>query len=89
VLTLFCTSLTIHQRYLSACPAPVPGMNYGRDVGYSSETFELFGDYRRKMHNEFPITLDFSLNMLVISFIKYFDDSTSDEDEANVYMERE
>jgi hypothetical protein len=51
--------------------------------------FALFEDYRRKMHDTFPITLDFFLNMLVFSFIKYFDDSTSDEDEANVYMERE
>ena len=50
---------------------------------------ELLEDYRRKMHDKFPLTLDFFLNMLVFSFIKYFDDSTSDEDEANVYMERE
>ncbi len=50
---------------------------------------ELFEDYRRKMRGTFPITLDFFLDMLVFSFIKFFDDSTSDEDEANVYMERE
>jgi hypothetical protein len=27
--------------------------------------------------------------LLVFSFIKFFDDSTSDQDAANVYMERE
>lgn len=34
-------------------------------------------------------TLNFFLTTSVFSFIKFFDDSTSDEDEANVYMERE
>ena len=34
-------------------------------------------------------TLNFFLRNLVFSFIKYFDDSTADEDQANVYMERE
>jgi hypothetical protein len=33
--------------------------------------------------------LQFFLDVNVFSFIKYFDDSTSDEDPANVYMERE
>jgi hypothetical protein len=50
---------------------------------------ELLEDYRRKMRGTFPINLEFFLDMLVFGFIKYFDDSTSDEDEANVYMERE
>jgi len=50
---------------------------------------ELLEDYRRRMRGRFPINLEYFLDMLVFSFIKYFDDSTSDEDEANVYMERE
>jgi hypothetical protein len=50
---------------------------------------ELLEEYRRKMRGTFPINLEFFLDILVVSFIKYFDDSTSDEDEANVYMERE
>ena len=50
---------------------------------------ELLEDYRRKMRGTFPFNLEYFLDMLVFSFIKYFDDSTSDEDEANVYMERE
>jgi Putative abortive phage resistance protein AbiGi, antitoxin len=35
------------------------------------------------------LTLNFFFSNLIFSFIKYFDDSTSDQDEANVYMERE
>jgi hypothetical protein len=50
---------------------------------------ELLEEYRRKMHGTFPPNLEFFLDILVFSFIKYFDDSTSDEDEVNVYMERE
>jgi hypothetical protein len=50
---------------------------------------ELLEEYRRRMRGRFPINLEYFLDMLVFSFIKYFDDSTSDEDEANVYMERE
>jgi hypothetical protein len=46
---------------------------------------QLLENYRQNL----PITLRYFLDMLVFSFIKYFDDSTSDEDEANVYMERE
>jgi Putative abortive phage resistance protein AbiGi, antitoxin len=49
---------------------------------------ELLEDYRRKMRGTFPINLEYFLDMLVFPFIKYFDDSTSDEDESNVYMER-
>ena len=49
---------------------------------------QLFEDFHRKS-GEFPVPLYFFLNMTVFSFIKFFDDSTSDEDEANVYMERE
>src|SRR5215211_8558382 len=50
---------------------------------------QLFRDFHRKMLEEFPLPLYFFLNMTVFSFIKFFDDSTSDEVEANVYMERE
>ena len=53
------------------------------------ENYESLEDYRRKMRGTFPLNLEFFLDLLVFGFIKYFDDSTSDEDEANVYMERE
>ena len=53
------------------------------------ENYESFEDYRRNMRGTFPLNLEFFLDILVFSFIKYFDDSTSDEDEVNVYMERE
>jgi hypothetical protein len=43
-----------------------------------------FTEEQRMLH-----TLNFFLRNLVFSFIKYFDDSTADEDQANVYMERE
>ena len=46
-------------------------------------------EYRRETRGTFPINLEYFLDVLVFPFIKYFDDSTSDEDEANVYMERE
>jgi hypothetical protein len=36
-----------------------------------------------------PPTQLYFLDLLVFAFIKYFDDAASDEDEANVYMERE
>jgi hypothetical protein len=71
----------------------LPGSRSGYDLWPRRRVFEgnfeLFEEYRRKMHDEFPLTLKFFLDMLVFAFIKYFDDSTSDEDEANVYMERE
>jgi hypothetical protein len=50
---------------------------------------QLFQDFHRKMFEEFPVPLYFFLSMMVFSFIKFFDDSTFDEAEANVYMERE
>ena len=46
---------------------------------------QLLEDYRQKL----PNTLHYFLDLLVFAFIKYFDDSASDEDESNVYMERE
>ena len=77
--------LRTHKRCLSACLAPTPGAMCGRDIRYSKETSSFF-----------PITISGSFphseilsGPLVFSFIKYFDESTSDEDEANVYMERE
>ena len=50
---------------------------------------ELYTDYCRANPDKFPIYLAYFLDLLVFGFIKYFDDSTSDEDAANVYMERE
>jgi hypothetical protein len=67
----------------------LPGSRSGDEVWLRHKVFrgniQLFEDYRGKL----PLTLRYFLDMLVFSFIKYFDDSTSDEDEANVYMERE
>jgi hypothetical protein len=72
-----------------ALPFGLSGTRSGDEVWPRRRVFkgniELLEDYRDK----FPLTLKFFLDMLVFSFIKYFDDSTSDEDEANVYMERE
>jgi abortive phage resistance protein AbiGi (putative antitoxin) len=72
-----------------ALPFGLPGTQSGNEVWPRSKVFEgnleLFEDYRHKL--DWPPR--FFLDMLVFSFIKYFDDSTSDEDEANVYMERE
>jgi hypothetical protein len=50
---------------------------------------ELFEEYRREKRGKFPIYLEYFLDILVFPFIKYFDDLAADEDEANVYMERE
>jgi hypothetical protein len=50
---------------------------------------ELFEEYRREKRGKFPIYLEYFLDILVFPFIKYFDDSASDEHKANVYMERE
>jgi hypothetical protein len=72
-----------------ALPFGLSGTRSGDEVWPRRRVFkgniELLEDYRDK----FPLTLKFFLDLLVFSFIKYFDDSTSDEDEANVYMERE
>ncbi len=45
--------------------------------------------YRRKYRGKIPWHLEYFQDILVFPFIKYFDDLASDEDEANVYMERE
>jgi hypothetical protein len=50
---------------------------------------ELFEEYRRENRGKFPMNLEYFLDILVLPFIKYFDDSASDEHKANVYMERE
>jgi hypothetical protein len=67
----------------------LPGSHSGDELWPRRDVFkgniQLFEDYRGKL----PNTLRYFLDMLVFAFIKYFDDSTSDEDEANVYMERE
>jgi hypothetical protein len=67
----------------------LPGVRSGYDVWPRDKVFkgniQLYEDYRQKL----PVTLNYFLDLLVFSFIKYFDDSTSDEDESNVYMERE
>jgi hypothetical protein len=67
----------------------LPGTHTGYDVWTRDKVFKgnrrLYEDHRQKL----PLTLNYFLDMLVFAFIKYFDDSASDEDEANVYMERE
>jgi hypothetical protein len=50
---------------------------------------ELLEEYRRENRGKFPMYLEYFLDILVLPFIKYFDDSASDEHKANVYMERE
>jgi hypothetical protein len=50
---------------------------------------ELLEEYHRGNRDEFPIYLEYFLDILVLPFIKYFDASAPDEAEANVYMERE
>jgi abortive phage resistance protein AbiGi (putative antitoxin) len=53
------------------------------------KNIELLEEYRRQYRGKIPMHLEYFQDILVFPFIKYFDDSTSDEDEANVYMERE
>jgi hypothetical protein len=50
---------------------------------------ELLAHYHRENPGKIPQYLAYFQDILVLPFIKYFDDSASDEDEANVYMERE
>jgi Putative abortive phage resistance protein AbiGi, antitoxin len=50
---------------------------------------ELLEEYRRENRDDIPIYLEYFQDILVLPFIKYFDDLAPDEDEANVYMERE
>jgi hypothetical protein len=50
---------------------------------------ELLEKYRRENRDDIPIYLEYFLDILVLPFIKYFDDLAPDEEEANVYMERE
>jgi hypothetical protein len=49
----------------------------------------LLEEYRRENRGKFPMNLEYFLDILVLPFVKYFDDSASDEHKANVYMERE
>jgi hypothetical protein len=68
----------------------LPGVRSGYDVWPRHKVFkeniQLFSDnYLGKL----PQPQKYFLDLLVFAFIKYFDDSASDEDEANVYMERE
>jgi hypothetical protein len=67
----------------------LPGSQSGYDVWPRDKVFkgniQQFEDYRGML----PDTQRYFLDSLVFAFIKYFDDSTSDEVEANVYMERE
>jgi Putative abortive phage resistance protein AbiGi, antitoxin len=50
---------------------------------------KLLEKYRREYRGKIPMHLEYFQDILVFPFIKYFDDLASDEDEANVYMERE
>jgi hypothetical protein len=67
----------------------LPGTHSGYDVWTRDKVFkgniQQFEVYRQKL----PDTQRYFLDMLVFAFIKYVDDSAADEDEANVYMERE
>jgi hypothetical protein len=51
--------------------------------------YELLEECRRENSDTFPMNLEYFLDILVLPFIKHFDDSASDEHKANVYMERE
>jgi hypothetical protein len=67
----------------------LPGTQSGYDVWPRDKVFkgniQQFEDYRGMLSD----TQRYFLDMLVFAFIKYVDDSAADEDEANVYMERE
>jgi abortive phage resistance protein AbiGi (putative antitoxin) len=53
----------------------LPGSRSGYDLWPRHRVFEgnieLFEDYRQKMHDNFPLTLDFFLNMLVFDTSEY------------------
>jgi hypothetical protein len=76
-----------------ALPFGLPGAESQKGPWPRREVFEgnvqLYRDFHYEKFGEFPATLDFFLTNLVFSFIKYFDHSTSDDEAANVYMERE
>jgi hypothetical protein len=68
----------------------LPDVRSGYDVWPRDKVFkeniQIFSD---KYLGKLPQPQKYFLDLLVFSFIKYFDDSAPDEDEANVYMERE
>src|SRR5215212_8657471 len=68
----------------------LPDVRSGYDVWPRDKVFkeniQIFSD---KYLGTLPQPQKYFLDMLVFAFIKYFDDSASDEDKANVYMERE
>jgi hypothetical protein len=68
----------------------LPDVRSGYDVWPRDKVFkeniQIFSD---KYLGKLPQPQKYFLDMLVFAFIKYFDDSASDEDKANVYMERE
>jgi hypothetical protein len=74
-------------------PFGLPGSGSGDEPWPRRKIFEenirMYQDFQREMFGQFPLPLQFFLSNLVFSFIKYFDDSTSDTHEDNVYMERE
>jgi hypothetical protein len=74
---LFESNVQLYWDLYRALTCTDPSPFRGVQPGHSTQE-------QRRLH-----TLNFFLSFLVFSFIKYFDDSTSDEDEANVYMERE
>jgi hypothetical protein len=67
----------------------LPGTRSGYEVWSRDKVFkgnrQEFEDLREKL----PEPQRYFLDLLVFAFIKYFDDSASDEHKANVYMERE
>jgi hypothetical protein len=52
-------------------------------------SIELHWEWGTQVPPQYYLTVNNLLRDLVFPFIKFFDDSTSDEDAANVYMERE
>jgi hypothetical protein len=76
-----------------ALPFGLPGTESREGPWPRRDVFQgnvrLYQDFHWERMAKFPPHLDFFLSNFVFSFIKYFDDSTSDENEANVYMERE
>jgi hypothetical protein len=68
----------------------LPDTQSGYDVWARDKVFkENIQAFSDKYLGELPQPQKYFLDLLVFGFIKYFDDSASDEHRANVYMERE
>jgi hypothetical protein len=67
----------------------LPGVRSGYEVWPRDNVFKENRQEFEKLREKLPEPQKYFLDLLVFGFIKYFDDSASDEHKANVYMERE